>query len=327
MLGSDHLLLVHRAGYVERYRRIDLADVEAWALEPTEVWHRTSVVWGVAFLAVAAFAVLAGGGFRIFWAVLAGAALSGLAIHRLRGPSARVQLRTPLGWIEVPAWRRLATAEQALALLEERVSALQGELGAAEARQRLGEVSSLLRVPSVESDLPAEPVVVLPVPEPAAFDARAGMPTAVGVPRARWHGRLALAISGGLVLSLLQSSIEGASLDFIAALYVLLELGLAIAALVSQADSSLPSGLRRWTVVALVTLSATFVAMIYVSMFATLFAAIESGSKPPEFGAPTQLAGSVRETLTLASSFVSAGLLAWWVAVRPARGGSAPEAS
>jgi hypothetical protein len=297
LLGADHLLLVRRSGYRERYRRIELADVEAWSLQPSGAANPPRLWLAVGALVSGFFALLAGGAYAVFWAVVTAVALASLGIHVARGPACRVHLRTPLDWIEIPAWRRLRPAERALARLTERVESVQGAISPVDGRRRLAEVSAPLASRPVANDRPA----------PAIAAAASG---ALGAPAKAdtvWHRRLTWLLAGDLGLSLFRALRPAAAIDVAGALYLLFELGIAIAALFAQERSELPRALRRWTVGAVVGLAASFAVAAYVATFAAAF----SGSAPQSPFAPVGVPDLVRVGMASGSVAVAGFLLVW----------------
>lgn len=297
LLGADHLLLVRRSGYRERYRRIELGDVEAWSLQPSDAANPPRLWLAVGAVVAGFFALLAGGGFAVFWAVVATVTLAILGVHLARGPACRVHLRTPLDWIEVPAWRRLRAAERALARLTERVESVQGAISPVEGRRRLAEVSAPLATRPVGIGQSAEAIRV------AASEAR-GAPSKTDTV---WHRRLTWLLGGDLVLALVRALRPAVAIDVVGALYLLFELGIAIAALFAQERSDLPRALRRWTVGAVVGLSASFAVAAYVAAFASAF----SGSAPQTPFAPVGVPEAVRIGMATGSVAVSGFLLVW----------------
>lgn len=319
LLGPDHLLLVRRSGYRERYRRIELGDVEAWAVEPTDAARRKTIALGLGLLATGCFAAISGGGLRILWGVPVVALAAALAIHRLRGPSCRVHLRTPLDWIEVPAWRRLPAAQKALARLSERVEAVQGELSVVEARQRLAEVSAPLLAPAGERAGAAGSRVAAsaaPASEPVANARPATFSSGTA-----WHRRLLGLLCGDLALSVARALAPSSSFDLVAALYLLLELAVAVAALVGQERAGVARRLRRWTVTALIGLSASFAVAAYVAAFASAFA----GEATSPWATVAEIPGAVRFWMAIGSASVAGGLLIARLAAAAPRVGAATE--
>ena len=295
LLSEDHLVLVRRSGYRESYRRVELADVQAVAVSPTSDRTRTAVVLAVLVAALALAAAVAGGGFRVFWGICALAAAAPLVVHLLRGATCRVRLRTPIDWVELPSLRRRRVTERALALLAERVSARQGEISEEEARARLAEVAPLL---------PATTAAARPA---------ASAPLRPGT--RRWHNLLAGLLAGEALISAIQASPDAPGwLDLLASIYYLVELGVGLIAVASQARTDLPRPLRRWAIVSLVVLSGITVLGFYAAMIGV---AVVGGEPPPMIGTP-EMPEALRLTFSVIGVATALGLLAAWVAVRNA---------
>jgi hypothetical protein len=297
-LAADHLLLVRRVGYRESYRRVELHDVQAVAVSPTPRRRRRAVAAASGAGVLAVFAVAAGGGFRVFWTVVALCLLGVLAAVLAAGPSCRVRLRTPIDWVEMPSLRRLRTAERALERLAERVTAEQGELPEEEARARLAEVAPLLDAATARDGA-------------SAAEAPRGPATR------RWHRALAALLAGEVAISTAQASASPPGwLDAAATVFFLVELAVALAAVVTQSRGALPRGLRRWATTALVVLSASAV----FGFYATTFGAIFSGEPPPA-GVGLQLTPpeTLRLSLALWGLVSALALCVGWLVVRRAR--------
>ncbi len=288
LLGDDHLVLVRRVGYREIYRRVELADLQAISVTPTSDTRTGAAILGIVALGPTLFAALAGGAWRWFWGIVAGLVLGILAVHLLRGPSCRVHLRTPIGWLEMPSLGRRRLAEIALLTIEERVGGIQGSLGTPEARERYAEVAPALD---------RSPVVV---------EAVTGLAAPLRRVTRRWHDLLFALLLGELAISLAQTLAESTPLDLFATIYFLVEVGIAITAVVVQARSDLPRGLRRWALATLVGLAATFVLSAYVGLFATAFSGTPSSAVPMQ---PLSLSGSTRVVLSIVHLCVVGALL------------------
>lgn len=307
LIGDDHLVLVRRIGYRDIYRRVELADIQAIALQPVRDSRVGVAILGAAALVPALFAALSGGGWRWFWGLIAAALLGLLGVHLLRGPGCRVHLRTPVDWIQMPSLRRLRVAELALLTIEDRIGRIQGHLTTDAARERFAEVAPALAVPR-----PA-PFGALGAAIPAPLPGRA-------VTR-RWHDLLVALLLGQLAVSAAQGWAESRSLDLFALIFFLVEVGVAITAVVVQARSDLPRGLRSWAVAALVGISASFVLSAYVVTFAAAF----SGETPPGLvGQPLSVSGMPRVVLAIVQVAVVGGLLVARLALPRAQPRAAP---
>ncbi len=309
LAGDDHLVLVQRNGYREVYRRVEFDDIQASAMQRTSSYAAWAAGGAVTIALLTLLAIASDGAPRIVWATFAVLALIPLAVHLLRGPSCRVYLRTPLDWLEVPAWRRQRPARRALERLERAVSGRQGELSPAEARARLGEVVPVLAEPEdVLAPLPAGPGV-----PPSAAGARraAGTATAGSATSGRWQRALVALLGAGLLVWGAMMVAPDAPIGTAAAVLVLAQIIAAIGALSAGAEPRL----RRWTLMVLVTVSLVCMIGFYV---ATIIGMVGGTPSPSPF-APASLPGRMRQPLGLILTVLTSLLLAarWRIRSRP----------
>ena len=119
--ADDHLLLVHSTRLTEDYRRFYLRDIQALTARRTAPFHYG---W-TALLAVIAL-VAAVVTRDLLWPL--GIGIVGAALLWWRGPSAVVEIQTAVTLERLPSLHRWKTALGALALLAERIEAVQGRV-------------------------------------------------------------------------------------------------------------------------------------------------------------------------------------------------------
>jgi hypothetical protein len=119
--AEDHLLLVHSTRITEDYRRFYLQDIQAITARRTAPFHYG---W-TAVLALTA--LLAAGISRgLPWPLAVG--IAGTLLLWWRGPSSVVEIQTAVTLERLPSLHRWRTALRALALLRERIEAVQGRV-------------------------------------------------------------------------------------------------------------------------------------------------------------------------------------------------------
>ena len=119
--ADDHLLLVHSTRITEDYRRFYLQDIQAITARRAAPFHYG---W-TAFLALVAL-VTAAFSRGFVWPF--GVGIVGALLLWWRGPSAVVEIRTAVTLERLPSLHRWRTALRALALLRERIEAVQGRV-------------------------------------------------------------------------------------------------------------------------------------------------------------------------------------------------------
>ncbi|HEY3758109.1 MAG TPA: hypothetical protein VGL42_18285 [Opitutaceae bacterium] len=120
-LGDDHLFIVARSGFTEKYLRIALKDAQGIFVTSTE--RRT--LWALPAATVACFSAIALGvtwfrGDRPYISLpLLLVALIGLAVNLMMGAGTRAYLLTRVQMLSLPAMRRKGPAERVANLIEE----------------------------------------------------------------------------------------------------------------------------------------------------------------------------------------------------------------
>ena len=119
--AEDHLLLVHSTRLTEDYRRFYLQDIQALTARRTAPFHFgwTAVLVIVALVAAVISRDLA-------WPL--GIGIVGAALLWWRGPGAVVEIQTAVTLERLPSLHRWKTALRAVALLAERIEAVQGRV-------------------------------------------------------------------------------------------------------------------------------------------------------------------------------------------------------
>ena len=135
MLCEDHLLHVESDGYTERYRRFNYADIESIVTAPSKRRQRINIMLAAVFLAafIISYAiayygnvpsdVYYGGMFKVILG-LAFVLMWPLLINEIRGPTCKTVLRTRVSTVTLKSLRRVKSTKKALAMLEERISAV-----------------------------------------------------------------------------------------------------------------------------------------------------------------------------------------------------------
>ena len=135
MLCEDHLLHVESDGYTERYRRFNYADIESIVTAPSKRRKRINVMLVVVFLVIfiISYAIALSMNippdrvydrmFTMFFC-LAIVFILPVTINEFRGPTCKTVLRTRVTTVTLTSLRRVESTEKALAMLEEKISAV-----------------------------------------------------------------------------------------------------------------------------------------------------------------------------------------------------------
>ena len=136
-LGKDHLLHVINRGYTEEYRRFYYRDIQAILVRETSAGKTFSIILGI--IVAICLLLLAAGRFLWQWeayalipmAVAAFLWIVLFVIQVASGPTCICHLRTAVQFEHLPSLRRIRPARKAIAMLRQRVEAVQGALAAA----------------------------------------------------------------------------------------------------------------------------------------------------------------------------------------------------
>lgn len=224
-LDDDVLLLLDSTGYRERYRRVELRDIQALVVRRWRVFHLVTAIIGLAtILPIAIGLVLRD---PLPWIIGSAIPAFLLVYHLVAGRTVSVHVRTPIQLVEVRAWQRRRPARRGMARLAERVSEVQGELAPGEVVERWATVPPL----------PAGPV---PRRSRGELDERE---VGQGV-----HTALALLQIAEAVMTGCQWAFHSTPLDHVASILFGGEVGTALIAVAHQQQSTLPVPLKRWAV-------------------------------------------------------------------------------
>ncbi len=276
-LGPDHLLLVEGV-YTERYRRVDLADIQAisYATTPGALRATWALLTGAALMFGGGLLPIAYGAapgevlwlqaFTFLLVVAAG-------VNAARGPSCRFLLKTGVQTIEVPSLRRVRKADKVYEVLLNRVEAVQGAVSTPEAPTRLSAHFAahpeLLRTPGLR------------------------------VSRARLHLLAYAAVLTSAAVSAVDLAIPLDMVLSVAGMVGLAGAVLLLAAVAEQRDSTVPPSLRALTWWALGAQAVSFVLSVAAGI-AIVVTQIDPGTPPdpvmfetipPEYRQPLDLLG------------------------------------
>ena len=275
-LGPDHLLSVDRIWMNEEFKRFYFRDIQAITLEKT-AGRRT---WNLIYGGLALLTAFIFGGIvamnstpyaaRITAACVAAFWLLPILINSLRGPRCICRLQTAVQAEALPSLKQVRKAKRVIGILKPLIEGEQGAL-------LPGDVENLLAQPRPVAPV-RKPGPPLPPPKPLALRQYGGIlhgvfflvmliDSATGlysIIRPAWH------MSPGLGM-----------------LLTLVMIGLNVTALVRQQESTIPKGLQRLTLIALVInlvmLFATF-ALLYANIAGVLLPALQHRSVLPRHG-------------------------------------------
>lgn len=127
-LGTDHVLLVLKRGYVEVYRRFFFNDIQVLIAQPTHTGKTWNVVFG--FFAALFFvpALFQSDVARMVLLCLAAPFVLALLFNLFRGPTCAFYVRTAVQTERLPALSRVRDADRFIARIEPLIRAAQGEL-------------------------------------------------------------------------------------------------------------------------------------------------------------------------------------------------------
>jgi hypothetical protein len=271
-VAGDHLLLLSNHSFSEEYRRFFFRDIQQISVAKTQGAMILNIVLGALVLLLASVIpfveVWEGLGVWIAFASLL------CVSNLLKGPSCICELRTAVQTVRLKPLRRLRRAQKVIAQLRPLIEAAQGGL--------------------VTAEMIASGQIAPQAPAPAAATAP------VRRPLRHCHGRIHLILFwlclADLPLTLLAYLNKSGWFTALSMIQLVASVGFAIAAIIQQQNSDLPSPLRRIPIIVLVSAGFFFAAsMSYVVVF------LASGRLPPDqhaawHGDPVTLVMSVIST-------------------------------
>lgn len=128
-LGPDHLMIVRSNGYIERYQRFQLSDIQAFTIGPSNRRENWNIFWGcVGLIALIPLIItLVEHDVPYVSASFLLVALGVITANLALGPTCKVFLVTRVQTVWLPLVRR-RRAERTLAELEPLVQAAQADL-------------------------------------------------------------------------------------------------------------------------------------------------------------------------------------------------------
>ena len=269
-IGADHLLLVDRHLFVETYRRVYFHDIQAIVTTPTPRHLFWLVVLSLWSLIVVALALDAQGGWRIFWAVPAGAVVAALGLHIARGPTWTCHIRTPLQVVELRAQRRRRWVLRSLRRLRPLLDDRQGSVPREAILAALAGGAGVGPAPAASQD---------PTPAPSTG------PPPIG---RRENGLLAWILVFGLLaeaaISAVQMSFRDPVINLVAIALFLAEVGVAIAIATRRGGRGAAATLRLFGWSTLVYMTGMFVigtAVGIVRAITAIMRAAAAGEEAP----------------------------------------------
>jgi len=233
-LGKDHLLCIDSTGYGEDYKRFYFRDIQALTLVATNrrsVWNwvlgvllfSCAAAWGIDLLTpqdLSLAGIITGSVVTLFFAVL-------LLINNLCGPSCACHLRTAVQTEVLPSLNRLRRARRVLDRIRPLIEEAQGRLSAEKLASKLANPAA--------PDTP--PVIARRRAAPATVPPRyySGIT----------HQVLFWLLLVDVPLTAASAFYESIWMDVAGVVLLLVSVAYAIASVVKQHNTTLPSGLKR----------------------------------------------------------------------------------
>jgi len=139
-MGSDHLLLVSRAGYTENYKRFYFRDIQAIIIRKTAtslIGNTVLVILALGFFLWAAD--VSDSIARIVLALLGGFFTFLTLLSLWRGSTCVTQIKTAVQTEQLAAWNRMRAARKGMAMLRPRLLEAQGQFPQEDLKARLEE--------------------------------------------------------------------------------------------------------------------------------------------------------------------------------------------
>jgi hypothetical protein len=127
-LGSDHLLQIYSRLGIEDYKRFYFNDIQAIITRKTATGKIQNSVLGALAGLSALLAVIAGGGWSVFWAVLAGLPALILLINYFRGPTCETYLMTAVQTERLHSLHRIKITQPVMNQLRSLIEQRQGRI-------------------------------------------------------------------------------------------------------------------------------------------------------------------------------------------------------
>jgi len=260
--GEDHLLLVHRWLFWETYRRFYYRDIQALLIRRTN----TVILAHILLLTAVGMLLLIGISGEVthwsYWA-LVGAVGAWEIVNIARGWSCQAHLKTAASLQGLSCLGRLRAAERFSERLAPYIRAAQGDAPA----EQIAEQWRRLRAAPPPRPGEPSPFPRLQVPPAGAFQPKTPRPYG-----GKAHRALCGALLGGGLAFSLHAISPSASIGIVISLLALLtQLGLSIWAVSVQTNTTLPAGLRKAAIAALVYVVCLFAAGTVSLPFAVAF--------------------------------------------------------
>jgi FtsH-binding integral membrane protein len=268
-LGPDHLLAVDGRGYSETYRRFYYRDIQAIASGRTSRWLAMASLLGLAVAAVGWGFFATSSELRWIWAIPAVPLLLLFILNLLYGPTCVCRITTAAQTVRLPSLTRASRARRAFDRIRARVEAEQGAWA--------GE-APIAGPPEPAAEGLSAPALSLPhLPQPPSLPARRDTTLL--------HRVLFWSLIADSALTVVSLTLKESGAYIAGAALLVVEFGLAIAAIVRQRRTDIPKGVRGlvWATLVYLCLS---VALIF---FATWFAAFRAITS--QAGAPSVTGG------------------------------------
>ena len=125
-LGSDHLLQIYSRLGIEDYKRFYFNDIQAIITRKTAAGKIQNSVLGALAGLSALLAVMAGGGWSVFWAVIVGVPALILLINYFRGPTCETYLMTAVQTEKLHSLHRIKITQPVMNQLRSLIEQRQG---------------------------------------------------------------------------------------------------------------------------------------------------------------------------------------------------------
>lgn len=135
-VGEDHVLIVRRSLFAERYRRFYFRDIQAVIVRESPLAWILGALIGL-IVGVLVLLHLDGGGMGVLLA--AGGLTAMLLLHLAGGRACQCHIQTEMNRQRIPTVGRTRVAERFLAVLRQHITAAEGELSPEQVRRQVAE--------------------------------------------------------------------------------------------------------------------------------------------------------------------------------------------